>query len=1381
MKYIIFLITLFTLTFCSRATNGQDIVKQTDNRLTPDLLFTRFTSKDGLPDNRIRSIFQDKKGFLWVGTMNGISRYDGYTFKKYYKTKDGNSISGNFAHAICEDSGQNIWIGTLNGLNMFNVKQEKFISFKNSPNDPNSLFCDRIGTIDIDKRGKLWIGTEKGLATYDPATQKFKTFRNYPFNTNICKIIKSTGDYIWIATTQGVVHYNIVNNTYSFYKIQVRPDPYGDFFWSIFEDNKDLYIGTASNGLVRLKYNAQTDNYGEFEYLNKFANRADNLTNTAIFDMCRSKSGSFWLATNRGLAKIEKLGSPASTLIFYKNNPISDQSLSNNTVYKVFIDKTDILWCGTELGLNKLDLHLLPFHYFTFKDPQSEDQVRSISTLNGDDIWLGTAKYGFYKYSVKNNVTQTYSFKPHESPYNSHRSVYLDANNVWMGTLGGAVKLNPDNLSAAPKEIDGTAVFAFLKDSEGNLWLGTNYGLYQIKKDGTKIRYSHKDNDPGSLTSEFVRSLFEDHNGKIWVGFETTGLSYLDPATGVFTKVTKNTSGEEVLGNLIFSIIEYPKNVVWAGSESGLNKISFDQKPDHKYSYTIKNYNESNGLSDKSVNGILSDDKGFLWIGTIKGLLCFDIRNEQFRNYLPTLNFSFSCSYKFNNNKLMFGTSDGFLMFDPDKVSRNDFLPTVVLSDLRLFNKDVEINSRINGDVVLNEAIGETKEISLGYRNNVFTLSFAALHFSNPDDNSYAYKMADFDKDWIYTRASNRSATYTNLDPGTYHFMVKASNSFGKWNNTPVTLIVHIIPPPWKTWWAYTIYLILFVVMMLVIGRYTLIHSKQKHELEMEHKMRLKEEELHEEQLSFFTNITHELQTPLTLINGSVERVMYKKEHSGKVIEKPYYLSLIHQQSSRLTYLVNQLLDFRKAEAGHLQNQYEYLDVSGLLTNIGELFVPLCEEKNLDYVIDVGENILGWIDKDKLEKVIFNLLSNAFKHSVRDQKIIFSVQQKTAGDSLRIVVTNSGCELEPHQLKQIFNKFFVVDHSSSDKYSNGIGLAFTKQLVTSLQGTITVANENNWIIFEAVLPLSSHVPDQALDQVGKPQALKPSYLLRSIAVSNEATKQLPAKENNKRALIAELEQHDKKTILIVEDEPAIRYLLRDLLSESYIIYEAENGRQALDLLKNTLPNLIISDIMMPEINGLELCNRVKNSSDTCHIPFILLSARTLLNQKTEGYDAGADAYIPKPFDTVHLLVRVRKLLEYRDRLHNIFNKADFTGKIEEEGLMDSDKKFLNSLVKIIEDDLENTEMDAATLEKKLIMSKMQLYRKLKALSNMAPAEFIKYIRLKKAAHLLEHTQLTVSEIFYRTGFNNQSYFFREFKKRYECSPNEYRSQNRIHA
>lgn len=1364
MRGFVFLVFVI----CSAVGSSAQNLDVAGNKIISDLLFTRYTSKEGLPDNRIRSVFQDSKGFLWVGTMNGVSRYDGYNFRKYYNNNDPNSISGNWAFAICEDAAQNIWIGTLNGLNVFDTKKEKFTAYQHIAGDKTSLFSNKITSLLFDTSGKLWIGTQEGLTKLDPSTGKFDHFNQPPLRTYISKIIRSDGDHIWIATAEGMVRFNTRSGAYRFYEIKVKPDPYGAFFWSLLEDNKDLYIATGSEGIIKLGYGRVTGDYGKQSYLDQ------HLHNIEVFDICKSPAGDFWLATDRGLAKIENPGTAASRVSFYRNNPLNNQSLSNNTVYKVFIDRTDNLWCGTELGLNKLNLHILPFQYFTFKDPGAKDQVRSIFTPDGENIWIGTAKNACYQFNIKDNSTKPFRFQPYQSPFNSHRSIYIDDNReIWMGTLGGAMKLDQHGAADMVKEVTGLAIFTILKDSKENLWLGTNDGLLQIKKDGSRVKYAHDPANPGSLSSSFVHSLHEDHNGYIWVGFETSGLSYLDPSTGIFTRVTPNKAGEKVFGNIIYSILEYPANVIWAGSESGLNKITLENAGDGKYDYTIRNYFEQNGLADKSVNGILAGRGNSLWISTIKGLLHFDVATEQFRHYLPTLNFSLGCAYRFDEHNLLFGTSDGFLIFDPEKISRNMVLPEVAISELKLFNKEVGIGNEFNGDVILNEAISETQEISLGYKNNVFTLGFIGLHFSDPENNAYAYKMEGFDNDWIYTKASERAVTYTNLDPGTYTFSVKAANSFGNWNEKPATLTIHISPPWWKTWWAKLSYFIVFNIILVMLIRYLVKQSRQRHAFETERLLRLKDEELHQEQLGFFTNITHELQTPLTLINGSVERFLYKKEQST---DRHYFLSMIHQQSSRLTYLVNQLLDFRKAEAGHLQRHDCNLDVSGLLTGIANLFVPLCEQKKLHYSIAVEPGITGWTDKDKLEKIIFNLLSNAFKHSDSDQEIVFSVYPGSDGKGMEITVANSGCRLSPEQLHKIFDKFFVVSTGSDETYNHGIGLAFTQQLVNLLDGKISVTNENNWISFKVWLPLPVTGEEGASLQ---PQA--PSYLLRSIASGPDAEVQLTAKENNKHALVAALEAQDKKTILVVEDEPAIRYLLRDILAENYIVYEAENGRQALELMKNVLPDLIISDIMMPDIDGLELCNKVKNSPDTCHIPFIHLSARGTLEQKTEGYDVGADAYIPKPFDTAHLLVRVRNLLEYRQRLLNLFKKDDLTSRIAEEELADSDKTFLNRIVEIIEENMDNTELDAAFLEEKLLVSKMQLYRKLKALSDMAPSEFIKHIRLQRAGVLLLSTQLTVSEIFYKTGFNNKSYFFKEFKKRYQCSPKEYRDQHRIHA
>jgi ligand-binding sensor domain-containing protein/signal transduction histidine kinase/DNA-binding response OmpR family regulator len=1337
-------------------------------KIITDLLFTRFTSMDGLPDNRIRTVFQDSRGFLWVGTMNGVGRYDGYSFKKFYSTNDPNSISGNWAFAICEDAQHDIWIGTLNGLNVIHTKTGKVTSLKNIPGNNHSLFSNKITSLQFDRAGMLWIGTQNGLARLNPATGIFDTPGQYPLRTYISKIIRSDGDYLWIAAAGGMVRYNSRTGASRFYPIKVEPDPYGTCFWSILEQGRDLYIATATQGMRVLHYN---DISGDYELIDTLSDTERQLQHTEVFDICRSASGDLWLATDRGIAKISAADKKVS---FFTNNPLNDQSLSNNTVYTVFIDRTDNLWAGTELGLNKLNLHTLPFHYYTFRDPGSLGQVRSIFTANGSDIWIGTARNACYKYNLTDNSTKTYQLQPAISPFNAHRALYIDSTNaVWLGTLGGAVTLDQSVPTASKKQLEGPAVFAFLKDTKGNLWIGTNNGLLQIKQDGTRMHYKHDPADPQSLSASFVRSLYEDSNGNIWIGFETCGVSYLNTSTGRFTRVKEGRAGEKVLGNIIYSIVESPKGVIWAGSESGLNRITFKGGADGRYQVRIRNYLEQDGLPDKSVNGILAANDGALWISTIKGLLRFDIASERFRHFLPTVNFSFSCAYKYNDHQFLFGSSDGFVVFDPQQVSMNTALPEVVFSDFRLFNKEVGINQAFNGSVILQQSITDTKDIALGYKNNVFTIGFLGLHFSSPENNAYAYMMEGFDKDWIYASAADRAVTYTNLDPGTYTFKVKAANSSGEWNNQPATLRITIFPPPWETWWAILSYVIVAAGGLTLLIQQLIKQSRQKHALETERLLRLKEEQFYKEQLSFFTNIAHELQTPLTLINGSIERYLYKSSP-----EQPNangrFLSIVHQQSSRLTYLVNQLLDFRKGQAGYLKACDSELGVSALFTGIAQLFEPLSEQKELSFAVEIQPGITVLTDKDKLEKIVFNLLSNAFKHTPRSSNVLFTLQYNNG--CLEFEVANSGCTLSQEQLQQLFNKFFVADETTHDKYSHGLGLAFTQQLVELLGGSIRVINESDRISFKVSLPAAASC-DSSEDNTT--QHAFPSYLLRSITAGGEPAMQQPAKANNKRAVFEQLDNTEKKSILVVDDEPSIRFLLQDIFAEQYIVYEAENGRQALELIQSHPPDLIVSDIMMPEIGGLELCNRVKNTPACCHIPVVLLSAKGSLEQKTEGYDAGADAYIPKPFDIQHLQVRVKRLLQYRQRLLELFKKDDFKAGLAEEELEATDKKFLSDIVKMIEENIDETELDSAFLEERMMISKTQLYRKLKALSGMAPGDFIKHVRLQKACSLLKATQLTIAEIFYKTGFNNRSYFFREFKKMYNCSPKEYREQYRI--
>ena len=583
----------------------------------------------------------------------------------------------------------------------------------------------------------------------------------------------------------------------------------------------------------------------------------------------------------------------------------------------------------------------------------------------------------------------------------------------------------------------------------------------------------------------------------------------------------------------------------------------------------------------------------------------------------------------------------------------------------------------------------------------------------------------------------------------------------------------------WLTPYAFLVYALLVSAIVYIIYRYRKNKLEIKYQLEVEHLMRTKEDEIHQNRLGFFTNIAHELQTPLTLIMGATERFLDKPANIKPNKERSYFLSLIHQQASKLTYLVHQLLEFRKVEEGFFEKQYRYIDITELLGNLAEPFMALSGQNEIQYDLDINPGMIGMVDKDKVEKIIFNLLSNAFKYCGKNEQIIFRANENKIAKELEITVANSGIELPPEQLSQLFDKFYVASQNnlSSDKFGTGIGLAFTRQLVTMLNGKITACSENGWISFKVFLPL---VKDDQQGIINKHTISdQPSYLYQTITTYNDMDHPVSTKENNKDAILEDLLDQDKKNVLVVEDEPEIRFLLKDILKEEYIVYEAEDGQEALDLIDKILPDIVICDVMMPNMNGLELCNKIKNDTATCHVPFILLTARGSEDHHIEGYEAGADAYIPKPFNTTHLKVRIRKLLEYHQKLHNIFKSNSSSDLLNETEMPDSDKEFLTRLVQVIEQNLEYVELNAVFLEKEFCMSKMQLYRKLKTLTGMTPGEFIKHLRLKATARLLTTTNFNVSEIFLRTGFNNQSYFFREFKKMYNCSPNEFREKNAV--
>ena len=1368
MNRIVFLLLgylFFTSSF------AQDkLVATHENAIVPSLIFKRFYTSNGLTDERIRSLYQDNKGFLWIGTMNGISRYDGYTFKNYFRTQNNKGLIGNWAYEITEDKAHNIWIATNEGLSKFDQQKETFLNYT-LPDKMAGQRSNRINTLHFDEAGMLWLGSKNGLLQFNPTNAIFKKINTYPLNLNISKIITSANGFMWVATDDGVVHYNLQNNKYDVSKIDIKPSPYGDKIWGLLETNNDLYIATAAQGLLVLPFNNNTKNYDSIKPFNTFSSGNETLDNTQIFDIKTSGNGDIWLGTIKGVAKIEKSATGRPTISFYRNNIVNNKSISSDRVYKVFIDKTNVLWCGTEVGLNKLDLNSLPFHYFAFANQKLADQVKSIYTIDGNNIWLSTFSKGFLNYDIATNASDIFSMQPEQSFYNGTRSIFITDDKAWIGTLNGVLKMPTNTKPSYQNLLAGHVVFVIYKDKKQAIWVGTNNGLFKIKPDGSieNITFNTTKNILGATL--FVRSVFEDSNGNIWVGLENGGVAVVDSTTNKLTIVSANKKGETILGSTIYTIAEYPKNTIWLGAESGLTKIVLPANGSNIANTSIKTYSEQNGLPDKSVSGILSDDAGNLWISTIKGLIKFDVQKETFQNYLPNLYFSYSCCYKLNNHQLFFGTSDGFITFDPAKIIEDTKQPTVSIADIKLFNKSIKIDERLNGDIVLKEAISNTKKIELNYRNNVFTIDFAALHFANPEKNSFAYKMEGFDKDWIIASASNRSATYTNLDAGTYTFKLKAANYLGVWNSVPTELQITILPPPWKTWWAFFLYVISIAIVVYIISRYTLLQVRQRQQLVYEKIEKEQLKKLDEMKTQFFTDISHEFRTPLSLIVGPAEEMLTSENLTTEVKNKT---QLIHRNSKKLLYLIDELMTFQKLDEGKLQLKSQQQEMVAFVKDIYKNFLHLAEKKEINFTLTTDKELYPInIDAGKMEMVLNNLLFNAFKYVPQQGTININIQQSSSGalpsvpkvphqNWLCISIEDNGKGISAIDFSHLFERYF---QSTNATKGTGVGLSLTKSLVELHNGIITAKSEPGIkTSFSFYLPLDVMplIVESNIDKV-----VEKNYTLNydiDDLVDDTFLDSTNYKKTNKI----------KPSLLLVDDNIEVLDYLEIVFQSQYNIARATNGFEALAYLADKEPDLIISDVMMPEMNGIELCRELKTNIDFSHIPLILLTAKATLENTLEGLHFGADDYIPKPFNPDILKAKVANFIEAQKRIAQKFTVVDNSVIIPKDITRNPlDEEFLQNVLSAITKNLDNEEYSVEELGSNVAMSRSNLFRKLKAVTGQTPIEFIYNFRLRKAMEMLLERKLSISQISFEVGFKSPSSFTKSFKKQFGKSPTDF--------
>jgi len=1120
-----------------------------------------------------------------------------------------------------------------------------------------------------------------------------------------------------------------------------------------------IWIG-HSKGLARLNSLNNTIKYYQPRHtFNSSQNNVNHLT--------EDENGLIW-----GTSGLYGLGASTELICFdqqlemfkrYKYNVENQNSLSGPKIWSLYIDNSGIIWAGTwGFGLNKWDSKKQKFKRISYDPADPERNHFNIFSLSEDSegiIWFGTYN-GLYSFNRFSNEFKNYKYDA-EDKSNTVTHIYKDESGIiWFGTetrglgkfdVGRGTYQFYSNDPNDSTTISNNIVTLILPNEKNILWIGTRGGLNSFDKNTGKFTYyTHDSKNPQSLSANEIWSIYKDQAGTLWIGTNLGGLNKFNPKDGTFksfhfTRGTGATTAQ--------AIYEDKKGNFWVGTyHSGIHLFDRDKE------IPILNITEKDGLANNQVMSILEDDAGNLWIGTNNGLSKFDPQTHNIKNYFTPDGFEgnsywlYAC--KTSMGEMLFGTDDGFIMFHPDSIKDDPIPPQVVISKVSLFNRPGE-------ELTFDGFISELDKLDLLYNENDLRFDFVGLHFGEPEKNQYKYMLENFDDDWV-DAGTQRNATYTNLDAGEYFFRVTASNRDGVWNVKGASLKIIIPPPFWATWWAYSFYVLFALGLLYGIRRYELNRTllKSQHKLD---EVRLQEREETDKMKSrFFANISHEFRTPLTLMLGPAKDVIEKTKepHTKKNV------GIIKRNAGRLYGLVNQLLDLSKLEAGKMTLETKEQNIIPLLKGLVLSFTSMAERKKITLRFNtIEENLNVYIDKEKVEKIIINLLSNAFKFTPEGGSIDFTVEKMIKEAEIRI--SDNGVGIPKDRIDKIFDRFFQVDGSQTrESEGTGIGLALTKELAELHKGKIKVeSKEGEGTTLTVLLPLGKeHLKPEEIGEAEKEQEEgKQKELTLTEDIIHEP------KNRKEKTDIDLLIDTDKPLLLIVEDNSDVRNYIIGHLEEDYRIQEAVDGEDGLEQALNHIPDLVISDVMMPKMDGFELCNKLKTDEKTSHIPIIMLTAKATSKDKIEGYETGADDYIMKPFDAAELKVRIKNLIEIRRKLQEKFSSEDYVVPAE---LNSIDEQFLNRVLKVINEHISEEEFSIELLSKESAMSKEQIYKKLKALTGKSPSLFLRSIRLVRAKKMIKENKSTISEISYLVGFSSPAYFTKCFKEEFGNSPSD---------
>jgi len=1349
-----------------------------------DYSFQHLTIEEGLSQSSVYAIVQDTSGFMWFGTREGLNRYDSRKFKTYYHDPENEySISDNTVLSLYLDSQSRLWAGTNDGLNLYDPKTDRFtrIMLQQGGSSASPLLANAVACMLEDHQKNLWIGTRHGLNVLKAGSTSFSFLRfthvdeddsSLPHN-DIRSLYQDDDKNIWVGTSAGLSKITTgQNGRYQFISYvvpELNPTvSKTNEINSIVGDGKGgLLIATENSGL--LAFDPETGHFRSLDWIGK--------PDEAVRVLLKNKhTQDYWIGTIGGTYVVNP---QQDKYISLRNIPDDPASVSDNSVRSLYADRDGSVWIGTyHGGVNMYSALSRQFQQIV-QEGKLHFKVASAMFVDGNDnLWLGTEGTGLFFTDRRKGVTRQFKHLRDDPTSLSHNNVkcLLPEGNkgLWVGTLKGlnyydfetsrfkTFHHQPGNSNSLPDD----AVYDLVRDSQGIIWVGTYRGglcRFDPRKN-TFETFTHDVQDSSTLSSEGVTCLFIDSQNSLWVG-TMSGLNVKAIDQNAFHRYAHNPAGTAtVSNNYVMCIYEDRQHRIWVGTRSnGLNLLLPGQDG-------FRRFGTKHGLPGNTIFGIQEDRNGYLWISTDNGLSKLDPADFSVHNFdrndgLVCKQFNFNSYCKDRLGNMYFGGYNGVVVFSPEGISENNIVPNVTFVDFKLFNKDIPVDPAQD---VLKQDLNHTHELTMAYDQNVFSIEFAVLNYINSKKNQFAHKLVGFEEQWNIT--AEPVATYMNLNPGSYTLLVKGANNDGLWNETPVSIRLKVMPPPWKSWWAYTIYVGVFLGLLYVWSRFHQDRMKLEHDLRIEHLVHKKQEELHQAKLNFFTNIIHEIRTPLTLMTGPVEKLM--EQYTGDTFLKKE-LSLVRSNTGRLQRLMNQLLDFHKQETGNVQLKVQEENIVEFIDEIQLSFREYAQSRKVSLEFHPQEPVLKlWIDREELSKVFYNLLVNAFKFTPGGGTISIAIAREpgvpgTDDFKVRITMGDNGLGISAPYLEKVFHRFYQAENSGMSGAGVGIGLALAKGIIDLHHGSIAVESEEatpdktGFTRFTILLPSGrTHYTDDQVIHAPRP--------LHDLSHHPEIGQEVAVAQDGD----AKHPDHEKPLALIVEDHDEIRAYLRESLLTHYQVLEGRNGAEGLDIAFEQLPDIIISDVMMPRVNGLELVHKLKADLRTSHIPVILLTARGALNYQVEGFETGADDYLTKPFNVQLLLVKMRNHLQIREKLKEKYSRM-VTLQPQHAEVQNPDDKFLQRLMSILEENITNADFNVSRLVREIGMSRPVLFRKTKMLTGLSVIDLIRDLRFKKAAMLLRQKKLSISEVAFTVGFSDPKYFSKSFRNHYGKSPSQY--------